>query len=232
VSLDEVRRLLARAVVVLDFDGTLSPLVARPQDARPLDGFQEVLTVLVPRVLRLALVTGRPTSFVRDRLPVDGVEVVGLYGLDQAQPDLMVAVRAAAATEAGSYVEDKGMTVAVHVRGTADPDAAHHRLRPLLTSIAAEAGLTLLEGKRVLEVAPTGGGKGDAVRALASGAAAVLVAGDDVADIDAFDALDRLHAVVCRVAVLGPETPDELRARADLTVDGPEGLLLLLRSLL
>lgn len=234
MSVDQVRRVLPRAVVVLDFDGTLSPIVARPVDARPLAGFEEVLAELVPRVHRLAIVTGRPASFVRERLDVDGIDVVGLYGLGGAQPldpALLAAVREAASAEAGAFVEDKGMTVALHVRGTEDPDAALRRLRPVVTSIATAAGLTVMEGKRVLEVAPAGGGKGDAIRAMAEGAAAILVAGDDVADIDAFEALDGLDAVVCRVAVLGPETPDRLRARADVTVDGPEGLLVLLRSL-
>jgi len=234
VSIDEIRRLLPRTAVVLDFDGTLSPIVTRPGDARPLAGFEEVLTDLVPQVLRLAIVTGRPATFVRERLDVDGIDVVGLYGLGEAQPldpAVLAAVREAASREPGSFVEDKGMTVAVHVRAAADPEAALQRLRPAVASIAAAGGLAVLDGKRVLEVAPAAGGKTDAVRALAEGAAAVLVAGDDVADVEAFEALVGLDAIVCRVAVLGLETPDPLRARADLTVDGPEGLLVLLRSL-
>jgi trehalose 6-phosphate phosphatase len=234
VSLEEIRRLLPQAVVALDFDGSVSPIVARPQDARPLEGFGDVFAALAPKVRRLAVVTGRPSSFVRERLPVDGVEVIGLYGLADAQAlsaDVLEAVSAAAATAPGSYVEDKGMTVAVHLRGTEDPDDAERGLRPLLASIGGDAGLVVLQGKRVLELAPPGGGKGEVVRRLATGAAAVLFAGDDVADLDAFDALDGLDAVVCRVAVLGLETPEDLRLRADVAVDGPEGLLELLRSL-
>jgi trehalose 6-phosphate phosphatase len=234
VSLQAIRDRLARAAVILDFDGTLSPIVLRPQDARPLHEAAAILAALVPQVLRLAVVTGRPASFVRECLPVAGMEVVGLYGLEGAPAlgaEVLAAVREAAATEAGSHLEDKGSAIAIHVRGAADPGGAERRLRVLLAPIAAHAGLALLEGKRVLELAPAGGGKGAAVFALARGAAAVLVAGDDRADIDAFDALDGLDAVVCRVAVLGLEMPDELRVRADLVVDGPEGLLDLLRSL-
>jgi trehalose 6-phosphate phosphatase len=234
VSLQGVRDRLARAAIVLDFDGTLAPIVARPEDARPLPGVAEALVELVPRVRRLAVVTGRPTAFVRERLPVEGLEVVGLYGLEGMPPlpdELVAAVRDAAATEPGATLEHKRSTVAVHVRGAPDPDAAEWRLRPRLSAIAGPAGLALLTGKRVLELAPPGGGKGAAVRRITEDADAVLVAGDDLADVEAFAALDGSDAVVCRVAVLGVETPEELRLRADVGVDGPEGLLELLRSL-
>jgi trehalose 6-phosphate phosphatase len=63
---------------------------------------------------------------------------------------------------------------------------------------------------------------------------AVLYAGDDLADVDAFDALDRLRAsgtLVIKVAVRGAETPTELIARADLVADRPSGLVDLLRTL-
>ena len=68
--------------------------------------------------------------------------------------------------------------------------------------------------------------KGGAVERLAGehGLEAVLFAGDDVADLDAFAALDRLAIsglVAVKVAVRGAETPRELVAGADLSVDGP-----------
>lgn len=78
--------------------------------------------------------------------------------------------------------------------------------------------------------------KGGAVERLVRerGLDAVLFAGDDVADIDAFEALDRLSdegMLTLRVAVRAPETPEELVRRADLAVDGPGGLVELLRVL-
>jgi trehalose 6-phosphate phosphatase len=65
---------------------------------------------------------------------------------------------------------------------------------------------------------------------------AVLYAGDDHADLDAFAALDRLSAsedvrATVRVAVRGPETPPAMVEAADVVVDGPEGLVDLLRTL-
>jgi trehalose 6-phosphate phosphatase len=66
------------------------------------------------------------------------------------------------------------------------------------------------------------------------GLEAILFAGDDVADLDAFRALDRLASrgiVTSRVAVAGPETPDALIDSADVVVEGPAGLVALLREL-
>jgi trehalose 6-phosphate phosphatase len=89
----------------------------------------------------------------------------------------------------------------------------------------------------VLEVVPPDRPmKGAAVERLAreAGLAAVLYAGDDVADLDAFAALDRLAGqgvAAVRVAVAGPETPGELLRRADVVVEGPAGLVELLGEL-
>jgi trehalose 6-phosphate phosphatase len=78
--------------------------------------------------------------------------------------------------------------------------------------------------------------KGGAVERVVGerGLDAVLFAGDDVADVEAFEALDRLAAggvATLKVAVVGPEAPEALAASADLTVGGPTGLLELLRLL-
>jgi trehalose 6-phosphate phosphatase len=234
--LDPIRDRLARAAVIVDYDGTLAPIVMRPEDAVPLPGAADVLAALAPRVRTLAIVTGRPEAFVRDRLPVDGLEVVGLYGLEGAprvDDALRDAVVRAAGTE-GASVEDKGASLAVHLRRAPDPEGAEARLRPILASIAVDAGLVVRDGKRVLELSPPGEGKADAVRGLVEGADAVLIAGDDVADAEAFRALDDVAASgvwVVRVAVLGSEVPEELERAADLVAEGPEGLLDLLRTL-
>lgn len=238
--LETVSAGLAHAALLFDLDGTLARIVAHPEDARLVDGMREAIEDLVARAAMVAVVTGRPESFVREQLPVDGVRVVGLYGLEGAAPigeEIRGAVETAVAREPGAMVEDKTVTLAVHVRNAPDPDAAEARLRPVLAAIAARHGLALLEGKRVLELAPAGGGgKGDVVRELVagSGAAAALYAGDDLADLGAFAALDELAGsglAVCKVAVLGDEVPLALREAADVVVAGPEGLLGLLRAL-
>ena len=86
MSLEDVRVRLSEAAVMLDFDGTLAPIVPEPEDAYPWPGVAEVLSDLVGRAALVAIVTGRPESFVRGVLDVPKLEVVGLYGLEGAAP--------------------------------------------------------------------------------------------------------------------------------------------------
>jgi trehalose 6-phosphate phosphatase len=236
VSLEAVRDRLARAAVILDYDGTLAPIVDRPEDAAPLSGAAEVLADLAPRVGRLAIVTGRPAAFVRRWLP--DVEVAGLYGAGDApvlDPSTRAALAAAAGAEPGAELEDKGSAAAIHTRRADDPEGALSRLAPRVRAIAEGAGLTVRPGKLVLDVTPPGAGKAGAALAIAEGADAVLIAGDDAADVEAFAAIGGLRGPsgvsVCRVAVTGAGVPEQLTADAELVVDGPEGLLELLRGL-
>jgi trehalose 6-phosphate phosphatase len=229
----------AAAAIVLDFDGTLAPIVRRPELAVPAEGIAAELVRLVGTFALVAVVTGRPEAEIRSRLDVQGVRVEGLYGLRAPDLDepILAAVETAAAGVPGAWVERKGMSVAVHVRETADPDAAQAALRPALTAICAAHGLEIAYGKRVLELVPAGRPrKGEAVERLVreSEVEAAMFAGDDLADLEAFRALDRLADEGIRtvkVAVVGPETPPELAAVADATVEGVRGTLALLRSL-
>jgi trehalose 6-phosphate phosphatase len=239
VSLAEVRARLARAALLFDFDGTLSPIVARPQDARPVDGALEVLAGLLGRAANVTIVSGRRDAFLRTQLPLAGLDVVGLHGVDpehRMPPDVIEAVRSIAAGEPGATVEEKLATVAIHVRRSPDPDAAAERIGPLMAAIAQMHGLRVLEGRRVLELVPPGAGKGQVVARLVAhdGIEAALYAGDDLGDVPAFVALEEAAArglAICRVAVVGDETPSQLRDRADVKVQGPAELVRLLREL-
>ena len=142
MSLRELRARLADATILLDYDGSLAPIVDRPQDAVPADGAVEVLATLVDRAGSVTIVTGRPASFVRELLPVPGLEVVGLYGLEgrPALPaDLDAAVTAAIGDEPGVHLEDKDASIAVHFRMAPDPVAAVERVGPGLVRIAERA---------------------------------------------------------------------------------------------
>lgn len=236
MSLDGVRSLIARAAILLDFDGTLAPIVPEPEDARPWPGVEEVLADLAERAGLVAIISGRPEAFIRDVLDVRKVEVIGLYGLEGAPPldaSIKADVRALAASEVGARVEDKGVSLSVHVRGAPDPDAAAARLRGPVADIAARHGLATFDGKRVIELAPPGARKGGVVRQLVARVdpAAAMYAGDDLEDREAYAALDILAGPTCRIAVLGTETPEELRSAADVWVEGPPGLLEVLRTL-
>lgn len=239
--LERLRELAPRAGVLLDFDGSLAAIVDHPDDARPFEGAREAIAGLIGRFAVVAVVTGRRSEEVAELLAVDGLRYEGLYGMQEAAPELTFAllpsVEAAAAAVPEAWVEDKRVSVAVHYRGATDPSAARIALVARLEPVGAGSGFDLVEGKMVIELVPRDRPmKGGVVERIADelDLHGMLFAGDDVADLDAFSAMDRLGAAgvtTVKVAVHGPETPSALEAAADVIVDGPAGLVALLGSL-
>ena len=239
----------ARSVVIVDFDGTLAPIVPEPSAAAPLPDAAGVLARLVRCVGMVAVVSGRPVAFLRDALPVEGLVLCGQYGVERfdgatgtALPEAQAwvdAVRAAAeeadASVPGLLVERKGaLAFALHWRRRPDLESAAMELGRRL---ATTHGLRLEPGRRTLELRPpVDVDKGTTTAELAARASGALVIGDDLGDLAAFVAIARLRDEgrlrhVLRVAVDSPETPADLRAQADLVVEGPGGALGLLRQL-
>lgn len=189
----------------------------------------------------VAILTGRRSEEVAELVDVPGLRYYGLYGMEEAAPELLTAVgslaEAAAAAVPGAWVEDKRASIAVHYRQAPDPAQARASLVRSLRVVASSAGLEVVQGKMVVELVPAGRPrKGGAVERLVGEHAlrAALFAGDDEADLDAFAALDRLRSkglLAVKVAVRGDETPPGLVDSADEVVDGPEGLVELLRQL-
>lgn len=256
-------RAASRAVVGLDFDGTLSPIVDDPERARIHPEAREVLVDLAAEVAAIAVITGRPA---RQALDLGGLEEVGdavaeagkqLYlfgqygnerwsstqrriisprpphGLATFLRDLPRTLRNAGAAEA--YVEDKGLAYGVHTRRLPDPDAAFERLLPPLRELAGRYGLVLEPGRQVIEVRAPGMDKGKAVDTLVEelDAGGFLFAGDDLGDVEAFDAVGKLAKegmptlLVCSASV----EQSALVELSDVVVHGPEGVLDLLRRL-
>ncbi len=243
MAIDPVLKELAarapRVGVFLDLDGTLAPIVARPELTRILPEILPMLSRLAKRLDVVAVVSGRPSSQVRELLDVHDVVVVGTHGLEgePAMPTEVLAEIEAAAAAVGAWVEPKGAAAAVHFRGLEDPEAAEAASAAALAAIAAAHGLEILPGKRILELTPAGRPrKGGALERIARERAlqGIVFAGDDVGDLDAFAALGRLRASglwTCGVVARGRETPPEVEAAADLVVDGPLGVAALLGSI-
>ncbi|WP_030341978.1 trehalose-phosphatase [Streptomyces sp. NRRL S-1022] len=259
---DGLAALLARphtALIGLDFDGTLAPIVADPEQARAHPDAVPALAALAPRVASVAVITGRPPEVaVRygGFAGVPGLEhltVLGHYGAERwdaatgtvtappphpgvaaARTELPRLLERAGAGE-GTWIEEKGRALAVHTRRAADPQAAFESLRGPLADLAGRHGLIVEPGRLVLELRPPGMDKGVALldHARAIGAGCVVYAGDDLGDLPAFAAVDKLRTdgipglLVCS----GSTEVTELAERADLVVNGPEGVVDLLRTL-
>jgi trehalose 6-phosphate phosphatase len=230
----------SRTAILLDFDGTLAPIVSRPEEAGIVSGGREVLASLVDRYLVVAVISGRPQDSLVALVRVDGVRYEGLYGLaavDSIDHELRKEVEAAARFVPGAWVEPKGITLAVHYRHSPDPVDARARLAPALGGVATMRGYDLIEGKMVLELAPAGESrKGGAVKRIVVGAGArgALYAGDDLPDLEAFAALDELAdegVTTVKVAVGGAETPTALTGAADIVAPDPRELVALLATL-
>jgi trehalose 6-phosphate phosphatase len=244
----------ARALIAVDFDGTLAPIVPDPEQARALPAAVDALRELTPLIGTMAVITGRPAltaveyGFL-DEVP--GVVVLGHYGRQRWQnghleappppPGLAVArerlpaLLAAAAAPDGTWVEDKSDAVAVHTRRALDPEEALERVREPLLRLAAETGLRAEPGRLVIELRPDGSDKGIALTALAAERprSAVMFCGDDLGDRPAFAAVRRLRAenlpgiAVCS----GSSEVVDLAGESDLVVDGPAGIARLLAGI-
>ena len=245
----------ARALIALDFDGTLAPIVADPTQARATAAAVEALHQLAGLAGTVAIITGRPAADAAAFAGVAAVPeviVLGHYGMQRwergrlsspaAPPGLAVvradlpAVLASAGADPGTWIEDKGEALAVHTRRTAQPQAELDRLRGPLAELAGRTGLAVEPGRLVLELRPPGADKGQALRDLAAerSAAAVLFCGDDLGDQPAFQAVRELRddgTPGLLVASGSAETPEPIMAEADLVVSGPTGVARLLAGL-
>ena len=259
-GLTAIRKNPARAVAAFDFDGTLAPIVADPEQARAHPGVVPALARLAPRLAAVAVVTGRPAATAVEYggfAGVPGLEhltVLGQYGLQRwdaatgrlftPEPLPGIAVLReelpALLTEDGLWLEDKGHALAVHTRRTADPDAALAALDGPLRAAAAQHGLAVEPGRMVLELRPPGMDKGVALTAFLRehDAASVLFAGDDLGDLAAYEAVDALRAagtvdglLVCSAPTTGEPPVRAIADRADLVVPGPQGVVALLEAL-
>ncbi|MEU2156527.1 trehalose-phosphatase [Streptomyces sp. NPDC019396] len=245
-------------VVALDFDGTLAEIVPDPEQARAHPGAVPALSALSPRVASVAVLTGRPAGVaVRygGFAGVPGLEhlvVLGHYGAERwdavsgevhaPAPDPGVdAVRAelpgvlaAVGAREGTWIEDKGRAVAVHTRRADDPEGAFEALRAPIAELAARHGLIVEPGRLVLEVRPPGVDKGVALTEYVQEkrAGAVLYAGDDLGDLAAYAAVEKLRSdgVPGLLLASGTEVP-ALAERADLVLSGPAALVGFLAAL-
>ena len=227
------------ALLVLDFDGTISALVDHPDDAVAIDGVIDVICTLTDK-MRVAFITGRPVEWLVARMAPAaeaGVEFIGLHGHERLRDgsivphhesgpwrEVMDAVRqeAAAAAPADVVIEYKGLGLALHFR-TSRPAEAW--IREFADDAAARTGLIAHDTRYAIELRPPVDlDKGHAMRELIDEhrPAAVAFFGDDLVDLPAVVAM-RDYPDIPSVAVYveSEEGPTEFAAAADLVLTSP-----------
>lgn len=199
-------------VLLLDFDGTLAPIVERPEAAAMPAETRAALERLIGRAdVEAALISGRGMADLRRRAALTGVACAGNHGMEihgpgaerihpdaqAARPALERVIDALAAPLGeirGAILEDKGLTLSIHDRMVA-AERRDEVAGLVRDAVSGEAGLRVTQGKRVLEVRPRiDWHKGKAVEFLLDevappAGAPVLYLGDDTTDEDAFGAL-------------------------------------------
>lgn len=231
------------AALLVDVDGTISPIAADPLAAGVLPGCRLALEKLAEEVYLVGVLSGRHAEQARSMVGLESLEYWGGHGVMHfAQGKLRIVPEAekhAAAVQRveevirswdplpGVLVEPKGTSVAVHYRLTPDPARARELLFARLAPLARTFGLDLLQGRMVFEARPPGLGKGWCIQKIVHerGLAGVVYFGDDQTDAEAFAAIDAWRKagpdrVGVTVAVKNQEAPSRLPFQADYVVDG------------
>ena len=246
------------AGLLSDVDGTLSAIAPTPAEAFVAAGIAESLRRLSRRLALVAVVTGRAAEAGRAMVGVDDLLYIGNHGMERLQGDVRIANPAAAASSAAmsaalaeigeaiaesplaatALVEHKGLSGTVHYRLAPDHDAAVAFLAPAVAAAAERHGLRVTAGRAILELRPVAKiDKGTAVADLLTehGLRGAIFLGDDLTDVDAFEALTAARAAgqteTLAIGVVGPETLPVVREAVDATVDGVEGVAALLAAL-
>ena len=210
----------------LDFDGTLVEMAETPDAIRVAPDLSVLLSRLSETLKgRLAIISGRAIRDLERHLSCAGMAVSGSHGLELRLRDGTLVPLASptgldharerthrfAGAIPGLLVEDKPFSIALHYRKA---PARREEAHAFMARLAESTGLTLQEGKMVVELRPHGADKGDAVRALMRepefvGARPVFV-GDDLTDEDAFRAAAELGG---GGVLVGPERATAARWR-------------------
>jgi trehalose-phosphatase len=242
-----------RLGVFSDIDGTLSPIVERPEDARVTARCRELLLRLMKKGVRVALITGRELKVARSMAQLDGVAYAASHGLEYYWVDGSIEMtvdagpfrgiidqlpaEAANLGALGVTIEVKGAGVAFHYRRATDEAAAVAEIERVIRQAEASRNFKRIEGRKVIELLPNvDASKGSAARRLAErlGVKSIICLGDDRTDIDMFNAVRAVgkQGIEGRsVAVTSPEAVPELLEAADYAVDGVGGVEWLLGEL-
>ena len=231
--------------LITDVDGTISPIIDVPDEARVTPRNLELLAELQTQLTLTAVISGRSAADVYQRIRLPGLVYIGNHGMEQWQDGEVIVSPTAAAyrdnlsaampeikqvLQDGMRFEDKGATLSIHYRQTSDPEQVANKFAPLLKNFAKKYDLNLTQGRMVFEVRPPvkidkGTAFEELVKTYQLDAAFYL--GDDTTDVAVFLTARRLReSGQCLAYGLGVEsqgTPQAVLTEADCLVQEVAG---------
>lgn len=213
-------RAAAHILLLSDYDGTLTPIVGRPDEAvLPLKVSENLYALAKKPAFSVGIISGRSLSEVKALVGIEGIYYAGNHGLEIEGPGLKFINPAAKASQAeirnlagqfsaklgsteGVIVEDKGLSLSIHYRLVKKNEESivaeifHQVTSPLLR----EGRIRVTSGKKVWEVRPPiDWHKGKAVETIMKEMKAILKCaqlptiylGDDTTDEDVFRIIHR-----------------------------------------
>lgn len=228
--------------VFTDFDGTLSNIQPDPATVQPIAGVAERIDALAARLGRVAIVSGRPVSFLQGFFS-DRVELSGLYGIehwahnrllvDHTAIEWLPAIRTTASRAVDEFgeaaVENKKYSLTLHHRGSTDPDLPK-RMEDWVRERADLIGLEARVARMSFELhPPLHRSKADAIADMLHGIETAIYIGDDVGDRPAFELIGGLLAegglsAGATILVRSDETDPSLDGLVTDSVPGPDAI--------
>ncbi len=233
------------SALVTDVDGTISPIVSRPEDASVSGDIQSALSRLNERLALVAVITARQEVVARSMVGVEGLTYIGNYAVKATSAGSHAAIDAASLigfvrpfldSNPCVMLEEKGIGFSLHYRNC-QAKGVREQLVHLLQPRMQPAGAKLVEGKQVIEVVPANlPDKGSALARLLDGAGirGAVYLGDDLSDVAAFREIARRSSDAkpsLSIAVVDDESPMSVKEAAGLELDGVTQVTQLLNRL-
>lgn len=243
-----------KTAILSDIDGTLHPIIDRPEVIQFYDYTPTLLEALSDRYAMVGLITGRSMTSALEIIRARGIVYLANHGMEICRDDgrqladgleqYLPLIRSAfdtisqssIAKDPGIFIEDKDVAVAVHYRQAPDKGT---EVDSLLQSISDELGLKVVKGRKVRELhPPVTIDKGTAIERLLQdqGINIAMYMGDDLSDIHAFRALKQIQWPKFQSITIGvrsAEVPQlETEPSIDYLIDSVDDSIELLRMLL
>lgn len=231
-----------RVGIVTDMDGTVSPIVPVPDDARITPENAKLLKALNQHLSLVAVVSGRAVQDVAAKVGLPELVYMGNHGMERLDDGQVIVAPEIAAFRPnlesaiadlqahlvdGLWIEDKQTTLSIHYRNTQNPVEFALAFKPIVEQIAQQNGLQAFAGRMIFEIRPAVKvNKGEAFKYLIDTYRldAALYIGDDTTDVDAFKMAKALReagdCVAYAVGVDSDDMPAPVAENADVMTQG------------